>query len=107
MYNYFYKPVPKFPDEFNNYCHNHGFSLTTKKRYIIEHILSLPDYTDIVTIQLYLMHSCSSVSITSIYNTLQWLIAHKFVLKDFKEDNATLVYFVNKDHLTDLNIQIY
>ena len=73
--------IPQLPAQFVQYCDNSNYTLSAKKKHIITHILMLADNTDVDTIARNMRINSMKVSVSSIYQVLQWLTAHGFVNK--------------------------
>ncbi|MDN3547056.1 transcriptional repressor [Mucilaginibacter aquaedulcis] len=92
---YYNITIPQLPTQFVQYCDNSNYSLSAKKKYIITHILMLTNNTDVDTIARNMRFEGFKVSISSIYQVLQWLTTHGFVIKTTNGHNQA-VYRPNK-----------
>ena len=78
---YYNITIPQLPAQFIQYCDNSNYTLSGKKKYIITHVLMLTNNTDIDTIARDMRINGIKVSVSSIYQVLQWLTEHGFVIK--------------------------
>lgn len=78
---YYNISIPELPFEFIQYCEINNYTLSTKKKQIIAHILKLTHDTDMDTLLRNIRTDEIKLSQSSIYLVLQWLIAHGFVIK--------------------------
>jgi len=95
MTTYYYQPLPQMPDGLLAYCDRHHYPLSLKKKYIVSQLIDLQTNTDIDELLLKTSLYSNSISKSSVYQVLQWMIAHDLVSKTTIDDNIKVLYKTN------------
>jgi Fe2+ or Zn2+ uptake regulation protein len=104
MTTYYYQPLPDLPKSLLAYFNQQGYPLSLKKKYIIAQILVLNTDTDIDLLLYKIGTYCSSVSRSSVYMVLQWMIANDLAIKTVYNDDLKVYYKANTEKLISINL---
>ena len=102
MTTYYYQPLPDLPKSLLAYFNQQGYPLSLKKKYIIAQILALNTDTDIDLLLYKISAYCSSISRSSVYLVLQWMVANDLVIKTVYNDDLKVYYKANTEKLTSM-----
>ena len=103
MTTYYYHPLPQLPASLLAYFNQNGYPLSLKKKYIVSLITDLQADADIELLVYKASSYSNSISRSSIYLVLQWMVAHNLVLKTVYNDDSKIYYKVNTDKLGHIN----
>lgn len=104
MTTYYFLPLPQIPDDLLLYCERHQYPLSLKKKYIVAQLINLNTETDIDELLAKTSWYCSSISKSSVYLVLQWMIAHDIVTKKITGDSLRVQYKTNFSKLSALSL---
>ena len=104
MTTYYYQPLPDLPKSLLAYFNQQGYPLSLKKKYIIAQILVLNTDTDIDLLLYKIGTYCSTVSRSSVYMVLQWMIANDLAIKTVYNDDLKVYYKANTEKLISINL---
>jgi len=102
MTTYYYQPLPDLPESLLAYFNQQGYPLSLKKKYIIAQILALNTDTDIDLLLYKIGAYCSSISRSSVYLVLQWMIANDLAIKTVYNDDLKVYYKANTEKLISI-----
>ena len=104
MTTYYYQPLPDLPESLLAYFNQQGYPLSLKKKYIIAQILALNTDTDIDLLLYKISAYCSSISRSSVYLVLQWMVANDLVIKTIYNDDLKVYYKANIEKVISINL---
>ena len=104
MTTYYYQPLPPLPESLLVYFNQQGYSLSLKKKYIIAQILNLNTDTDIDLLLYKIGAYCSSISRSSIYLVLQWMVTNDLAIKTVYNDDLKVYYKANTEKLINMHL---
>jgi Fe2+ or Zn2+ uptake regulation protein len=104
MTTYYYQPLTELPCELLQYFNKHQYPLSLKKKYIISQVLLLSNDTDLDLLLFKTSLLSNSISRTSIYLVLQWMVTHNMVIKTVYEHGHKILYRVNEEKLNVLGV---
>ncbi|WP_158989820.1 hypothetical protein [Mucilaginibacter sp. L196] len=104
MTTYYYQPLPDLPQSLLTYFTQQGYPLSLKKKYIIAQILALNTDTDIDLLLYKIGAYCSSISRSSVYLVLQWMVANDLAIKTVYNDDLKVYYKANTEKLISMHL---
>jgi len=104
MNTYYYQPLPDLPESLLAYFNQQGYPLSLKKKYIIAQVLASNTDTDIDFLLYKIGAYCSSISRSSVYLVLQWMVANELAIKIVYNDDLKVYYKANSEKLISMSL---